>query len=71
MAPDAGLADAVFPPNTVWPGAILAGGELVGTWRRQGPRVQPTLLRALTRGEQAALQDEIDGIAALLGGRDA
>ncbi len=64
-APD--LRDAIFPPNAVWPGAILAGGELVGTWRRQGPRVQPALLRELTRGEHAALQDEIDGISSLLG----
>ena len=68
VAPDRELRDAVFPPNAVWPGAILAGGEVVGTWLRRGPRVQPTVLRALPRGGAAALQDEVDGIASLLGG---
>ncbi|HEY7012199.1 MAG TPA: crosslink repair DNA glycosylase YcaQ family protein [Streptosporangiaceae bacterium] len=33
VVPDAGRRDTLWTPR-VWPGGVLAGGEVVGTWRR-------------------------------------
>lgn len=38
MVPDPADRDRLWT-SRVWPGAILAGGEIVGTWRRSGRRV--------------------------------
>jgi hypothetical protein len=38
LVPDPGRRRLLWTPR-VWPGAVIAGGEVVGTWRRAGPRV--------------------------------
>ncbi|HEX6947800.1 MAG TPA: crosslink repair DNA glycosylase YcaQ family protein [Acidimicrobiia bacterium] len=44
--------------SRVWPGAILVGGEIVGTWRRTGHRVTASPWRSLTPGESTAVEAE-------------
>jgi hypothetical protein len=49
LAPDADHRRALWP-RSPWPGAVLADGELAGTWRRQRAHVtitpwSPTLRR--------------------------
>jgi hypothetical protein len=44
--------------SRVWPGAVLVGGEIVGTWRRAEADVTITAWRRLTRAERDALQSE-------------
>jgi hypothetical protein len=42
----------------VWPGAVLVGGDIVGTWRRAGPLVTIESWRRLTRVERDAVEAE-------------
>lgn len=42
----------------VWPGAVLADGEIVGTWRRAGTTVAVTAWQRLGRGEREAIEAE-------------
>lgn len=42
----------------VWPGAVIVGGEVVGTWRRGGVLVVIESWRRLTRTERAAIEVE-------------
>jgi len=42
----------------VWPGAVLVGGEIVGTWRRAGARVSVQAWRRLSAAEQQAVEAE-------------
>ncbi len=49
---------AAFPRNTVWPGAVMVRGELVGVWRRTGRRVTVAPWRGLTAGERAEVEAE-------------
>ena len=44
--------------SRVWPGAVLAGGEIVGTWRRAGAEVSIQAWRRLTHWERAAVETE-------------
>lgn len=44
--------------SRVWPGAVLVGGEIVGTWRRAEADITITAWRRLTRAERDALQSE-------------
>lgn len=44
--------------SRVWPGAVLVGGDVVGTWRRADEKVQVTAWRALTPGEREAVERE-------------
>jgi hypothetical protein len=44
--------------SRVWPGAVLVGGEVVGTWRRAGHVVTAQPWRRLTSKERAAVESE-------------
>jgi hypothetical protein len=44
--------------SRVWPGAVLVAGEIVGTWRRAGPKVAIEAWRALAADERRAVEDE-------------
>jgi len=49
-------------PKSVWPGALLANGELVGTWRRQVGRVTVQAWRSLEREVKDAVAEEVSGM---------
>jgi Winged helix DNA-binding domain len=49
---------ALWPPSNVWPGGLLVGGELVGTWRRGQRRVKVAPWRRLARAEREAVEAE-------------
>jgi hypothetical protein len=59
LVPDAERRGALWTPR-VWPGAVLVGGEIVGTWRRAGAAVTAQSWRRLSRSER----DAVDGEAA-------
>ena len=42
----------------VWPGAVLMGGEIVGTWRRSKALVAVTSWRRLSAQGRAAVEAE-------------
>jgi Winged helix DNA-binding domain len=44
--------------SRVWPGALLVGGEIIGTWRRNKATVIATPWRRLTAPERAAVEGE-------------
>ena len=44
--------------SRVWPGALLVGGDVAGTWRRSGAVVTVTPWRRLSREERAAVEAE-------------
>ncbi len=44
--------------SRVWPGAVLAGGDLVGTWRRDGHNVTVNVWRRLSGKQRAAIEAE-------------
>src|SRR2546421_77267 len=46
-------------PNSVWPGALLANGDLVGTWRRQVGRVTVRAWRPLEPEVKEAVEEEV------------
>lgn len=48
--------------SRVWPGAVLARGEIVGTWRRAGPTVSIQSWRRLTPEERAAVEAEAESL---------
>jgi hypothetical protein len=48
----------LWPPGTVWPGGLLVGGELVGTWRRAGRKATIHAWRRLTDVEREAVEAE-------------
>ena len=58
LVPDAGSRRELFPPGTVWPGGLMVGGELVGTWRRAAARLTVRPWRRLTRVEREAVDAE-------------
>jgi hypothetical protein len=61
VVPDAGRRAALWTPR-VWPGALLVGGEIAGTWRRAdtGLTVQPW--RRLPRAERDAVTAEAESL---------
>ncbi|MBO1752030.1 winged helix DNA-binding domain-containing protein [Actinotalea sp. BY-33] len=61
LVPDAGDRAALWTPR-VWPGAVLVGGEVVGTWRRAEEKVTVTAFRALTAREREAVEEEAVGL---------
>ena len=61
LVPDADARDRLWT-SRVWPGAILAEGDIVGTWRRSKNRVTISLWRGLSR----RLRDDIEAEAVAL-----
>jgi hypothetical protein len=57
LVPEADRRRALWTPR-VWPGAVLARGEVVGTWRRAGADVTIQSWRRLAREELAAIEAE-------------
>jgi Winged helix DNA-binding domain len=57
LVPDAAQRAALWT-SRVWPGAVLVGGEIVGTWRRANADVTIQSWRRLTRAERAAVEAE-------------
>ena len=50
---------ALLWTSRVWPGALLIGGEVAGTWRRAGAVVTVAPWRRLTAAEWAAIEAEV------------
>ena len=65
LVPDASRRRALWTPR-VWPGGVLADGEIVGTWRRSLGTVTIQTWRRLSR----AARDAVDAEAASLPLRD-
>jgi hypothetical protein len=61
LVPDAGRRDALWTPR-VWPGALLVGGEIAGTWRRAGAVMTVDPWRQLSRAERAAVTAEAESL---------
>ncbi|MFL5768125.1 MAG: DNA glycosylase AlkZ-like family protein [Actinomycetota bacterium] len=49
---------SLWPPATVWPGGVMAAGELVGTWRRAKATMTIEPWRDLSRAARAAVDAE-------------
>jgi hypothetical protein len=62
LVPDARRRRELWPPGTVWPGGLLVGGELVGTWRRAGPKARIRPWRRLTPAEREAVEAEAESM---------
>jgi hypothetical protein len=58
LVPDPVRRRELWPSGTVWPGGLLVGGELVGSWRRSGRRMTITAWRAIGAAERAAVELE-------------
>jgi hypothetical protein len=61
LVPDAVRRDALWTPR-VWPGALLVGGEICGTWRRAGAVVAAQPWRPLTPAERDAVTAEAESL---------
>jgi hypothetical protein len=48
--------------SRVWPGALLVGGEIVGTWRRANEKLSIQPWRRLSRVERGAVEAEAEGL---------
>jgi hypothetical protein len=61
LVPDAGFRGALWT-SRVWPGAVLVGGEVVGTWRRAHGDLTIEPWRRLARSERDAVEAEAGGL---------
>jgi hypothetical protein len=61
LVPDAGQRAELWT-SRVWPGAVLVGGEIVGTWRRAQADVSIQFWRRLTRIEREAVEAEAQSL---------
>ena len=59
LVPDAAHRDELWT-SRVWPGALLVGGDIVGTWRRKQGTVSIQAWRRLTRVEREAVEAEAE-----------
>jgi hypothetical protein len=57
LVPDAACRGALWT-SRVWPGAVLVGGEVVGTWRRAQADLTIQPWRRLSRAEHDAVEAE-------------
>jgi hypothetical protein len=57
LVPDAKRRPTLWTPR-VWPGALLVGGEVAGTWRRDQAKVSIEPWRRLSRAERDAVETE-------------
>lgn len=57
LVPDARRRDYLWT-SRVWPGAVLVGGEVAGTWRRAQNAVTVSAWRGLSREERHAVEAE-------------
>ena len=57
LVPDAARREQLWT-SRVWPGAVLVGGEIAGTWRRAEARVTVSTWRALWSAERNAVEAE-------------
>jgi len=57
LVPDAKCRGALWTPR-VWPGAVLVGGGVVGTWRRDQAKLTIQPWRRLSREERGAVEAE-------------
>jgi hypothetical protein len=72
LVTDPGHRAALWTPR-VWPGALLVGGDVAGTWRRSGAVVTVQPWRRLSREERDAVEveaatlplPEVDGAVAV------
>jgi hypothetical protein len=61
VVPDEQRRAELWTPR-VWPGAVLVGGEIVGTWRRTGRIVTLQTWRRLSLAERAVVVAEADSL---------
>ncbi len=61
LVPEAERRDALWTPR-VWPGAVLVGGQIVGTWRRSQAKLSIEPWRRLSRAERDAVEEEAAGL---------
>jgi DNA glycosylase AlkZ-like len=61
LLPDASHRRALWT-SRVWPGAVLIGGELAGTWRRADATVTVRPWRRLSPAERDAVAAEALGL---------
>ena len=61
LVPDPGRRDTLWT-SRVWPGALLVGGEIAGTWRRADTAMTVQPWRPLSRAERDAVVAEAEGL---------
>jgi hypothetical protein len=61
LVPDPGRRGQLWT-SRVWPGAVLADGEIVGTWRRANETVTIQAWRRLPRAARGAVEEEADSL---------
>jgi hypothetical protein len=61
LVPDGDLRSELWT-SRVWPGAVLAGGEIVGTWRRSKHEVTFQLWRKLPTADREAVEGEASSL---------
>jgi hypothetical protein len=68
LVPDAGLRGELWTPR-VWPGGVLLGGELAGTWRRADTVLTVQPWRQLSGAERDAVVAEAESLPLPRAGR--
>jgi len=61
LVPEASRRRALWTPR-VWPGAVLVGGEIAGTWRRADTVLTVQPWRRLSRAERDAVTAEAESL---------
>jgi hypothetical protein len=61
LVPEADRRRALWTPR-VWPGAVLVGGEVVGTWRRANRDISIQPWQRLSPAEREAVQAEAESL---------